>query len=48
MLAMLGILGGVLITFAEFLEWAKLDGRSANSEARTEFVGLNLGQRFYD
>ncbi len=36
------------INVSEFLKWAKLNGRSTDAEARDEFAGLNLGQRFYN
>lgn len=38
----------VPITVAEFLKWAKLNGRSTNAEARAEFAGLNIDQRYFN
>lgn len=38
----------VPITVAEFIQWAKLNDRTPDAQARAEYAGLNLGQRYYN
>ena len=36
----------VPITIAEFSQWAKLNDRTTDAQARAEYAGLNLGQTY--
>ena len=37
----------VLITISEFVQWARLNNRTADAQARAEYAGLNLGQMYF-
>lgn len=38
----------VPITVTEFVQWAKLNDRTTDAQARAEYAGLNLGQMYFN
>ena len=37
----------VEITIADFVQWAKLNDRTPDAQARAEYAGLHCGQMYY-
>ena len=38
----------VPITVTEFVQWANLNNRTTDAQARAEYAGLNLGQMYFN